>query len=161
MQYAAAIAIVCGVLLYMALRALFHLVSEHLTIVLLSLAVGVPVLLLAGRALMKGALLHVRVAWEPPAIEAGPRLPAPVRSSVVDETAGQPGSPFSAEFAREDEERSCDGPGCTEALGDMVWTAEAVTSGEDTEPVTETYSFCSRRCAEQFTGNLQPATVKD
>ena len=71
-----------------------------------------------------------------------------------------PPGAFSVELSPVPEEHLCEGPGCGETLGEMTWTVDAVTKAEGSDPVTETHSFCSRPCAENYTrqdGELQSA----
>lgn len=152
MQFFIGAAIVCGILLYLAVRAIAHLVMTHLLIIALAGGVGIPVLVGAGILLIKGMLHHTAISWNslPPAQPRGSRLPMPVRTLALDRPQEHV-SPFSTEFAEQAEARPCEGPECLEILGEQVWTVDALTQAEGEEPVEETHSFCSRECAERFT----------
>jgi hypothetical protein len=143
------LALVAAVLLLLALRALVHLMLLHWEIVALCAGLGLPLLVLTVRAMGKGMMHHTAVTWNvlPPARE-NRQLPAPVRPAASGEQAP---SSFSAELTEEPEQVPCEGPGCEELLGEMTWKVDAVTAEDGAEPVTETHSFCSRQCADDWT----------
>lgn len=141
-------ALVFAVLVFLALRALIHVLLLHWEIVALCAALGLPLAVLIVRAMGKGMMHHTKVTWNvlPPARESR-QLPAPVRQAPP----GQAPSPFSAEMTEEPEMTPCEGPGCEETLGELTWKVDAVTEEDGAEPVTETHSFCSRECADDWT----------
>jgi hypothetical protein len=118
MQFLIGAGIICAVLLYLAVKAIAHMVMEHLALIMLVAVLGLPLVALFVRALGKGMLHHTRVSWNvlPPA-PAVRQLPAPVRTIEADDPLGRPAGAFSAEMTAAPEDRPCEGPGCDEQLG--------------------------------------------
>jgi hypothetical protein len=156
MQILIGAGIVCAVLLIVAVKAIAHMVMQNLAPIVLAVVLGLPLVVLFVRALGKGMMHHTRVSWNvlPPA-PARRQLPAPARTIEADDPLGRPAGAFSAEMTAAPQERPCEGPGCDEQLGEMTWTVEAVTEEEGVDPVTETRSFCSRDCADNYTRQEQ------
>lgn len=159
----ALLGVIALIVVFVALRALVHLIQQEPLPSLLCAVIGVPVVLAAGYAVLRGAMRHTMLSV--PGRPARPQLPSPAEPRAI-EAAQASVSPFTSDsrtwaLAAEAAEREdlyrrgpregrpvtllCEGPGCGSALDDEPWTVEREEDGE-----REEHSFCSGECAQAW-----------
>jgi hypothetical protein len=158
--------IIGAVLVYLLAVSVTHLIAAHLVLSLVIICLGVPALIAAMLAIIRGLSHHT------PLIYSGPRelprsMPAPAGIQAAP-PPGKPADPFSADAPGAWEEmideadreelrrpgprearvvsRPCEGPACGAALDGNPWEIE-VDSGDGE---TERHAFCSRECTDAW-----------
>lgn len=149
MQLLAVAGVVALVLAVAVLRAASHFVAGHLTICVTVASIGVPLVVFAVFAVIRGLTHKTVISWSGPPPKAPPRqLPAPVRTMELPSPYRRP---LAAVMSAEEPEEAvtCDRPGCRTLLEDGGWEMD-VEIGEEPDVRHETRNFCSEECAGQW-----------